>query len=62
MKTIMLPHGERVKLAKDLGVSRQCVFDALTGRRDTAVSRKLRKVAIERGGVEFDPDRRKRIS
>ena len=59
---IMLPHGKRNELATDFGVSRTTLWKALTGQSDTPVAKKLRKAAIERGGVEFDPDRKKRTN
>lgn len=59
---IMLPHGERARLADEFKVSRMAVYRALMGLRDTPQARLLRKAAIERGGVEFDPDRKKRAN
>lgn len=59
----MLPHGELVKLAAEFGVSRQCVWRALKGeQRATPLLRVLRKAAIERGGMEYDPGRRARAT
>jgi hypothetical protein len=57
---IMLPAGERTKLAREFKVSRRAVYNALNAGRDTQLCRALRKAAIERGGVEFDPCRKMR--
>jgi len=62
MKTIMLPHGEKQKLAADFGVSRQLLHLALVGKKDTPLAQRLRKAAIERGGAEYDPERQKRTN
>lgn len=59
---IMLPHGEHAKLASEFGVSRMTVYRALSGKRNTPQAKMLRKAAIERGGVEYDPDRKKRTN
>jgi Zn-dependent peptidase ImmA (M78 family) len=57
---IMLPQGERKKLAKEFGVTRQAVYMALNKGNNTQQAQMIRKAAIERGGVEFDPDRKRR--
>lgn len=54
---IMLSHGEQKKLAKDFKVSHMTVYRALSGKRDTPQAKMLRKAAIERGGMEFKPNR-----
>jgi predicted DNA-binding protein (UPF0251 family) len=53
----MLPKGERKRLAADFKVSRMTLWRALTGQADTQLAKTLRKAAIERGGVEFNPNR-----
>lgn len=62
MLRIMLPNGEQTKLARDFGVSRKSVWEALTGRKDTDLAKMLRRAAIERGGMEYDPERVKKCS
>ncbi len=58
---VMLPHGEQKALATEVGVSRITLWRALTGRADNPLARLLRKAAVERGGVEYDPARRARV-
>jgi len=62
MIRIMLPYGEGGRLATELNVSYVCVWKALTGKSDTPLARMIRKAAIERGGAEYDPNRRKRTN
>ncbi|MDR0983270.1 MAG: hypothetical protein LBM07_08560 [Culturomica sp.] len=50
---ILLPNGERIKLAKEFGVSNVTVWKALTGRSNSLLSRNIRKAAIERGGTVY---------
>lgn len=55
MSRIIMPNGAQTKLAKEFNVSRKSVWEALTGRKNTALARMLRKAALERGGMEYKP-------
>ena len=49
---ILVANGERGKLAKLMECSRPTVRTALNGRVTTSLAYKIRKAALERGGVE----------
>ena len=44
-------NGEINKLAQLLGVARKTVSEALNGQKNTPLARKIRKLALDRGGV-----------
>ena len=44
-------HGEINKLAQLLVVACKTVSDALNGQTNTSLARKIRKLALDRGGV-----------
>ncbi len=52
MKAILTKHGEKQKIAKLMGVSHITVKDALSGKTNSELGRRIRKLAIERGGKE----------
>ncbi len=52
MKRILIPFGEAQRLGSLFHVSQPTIRRALRGKVDTDLSRKIRKAAIERGGVE----------
>lgn len=54
MKEILVRQGEKGKLAELFDVSYPTVRDALSGKRTSKVGIKIRKAAIERGGLEVD--------
>ena len=54
MAKVLVEHGEIVKLAQLLGVARKTVREALSGQTNTPLARKIRKLALDRGGV-FKP-------
>lgn len=54
MARVLVEHGEIVKLAQLLGVARKTVREALSGQTNTPLARKIRKLALDRGGV-FKP-------
>lgn len=54
MARVLVEHGEIVKLAQLLGVSRKTIREALSGQTNTPLACKIRKVALSRGGV-FKP-------
>ena len=54
MARVLVEHGEIVKLAQLLGVARKTVREALSGQTNTDLAKKIRKVALDRGGV-FKP-------
>lgn len=49
-----MKHGERREIAKMFNVSEVTVRNALKGRTQSELSRKIRKIAIQRGGIEVD--------
>lgn len=51
MARVLVEHGEIVKLAQLLGVARKTVREALSGQTNTPLARKIRKLAIDQGGV-----------
>lgn len=52
--TILLPHGEKTKIAKELKTSYVTVNSALKGITKSAKANIIRKVAIERGGQVYN--------
>lgn len=52
MGKILTVHGDKKELAKIFKVSHVTVREALKGTVDTPLAKKIRKAAIERGGVE----------
>ncbi len=52
MGKILTELGEKKELMKIFGVCHVTVREALRGNNDTKLCRKIRKAAIERGGVE----------
>lgn len=59
-KRIVVDRGMISQISKDFKVTRQAVYKALTFDNDSDKARMLRKVAIERGGVEIkDPTSQK---
>jgi len=53
LNQIVVKHGEKLKLAELLGHGTPFIRLALLGERDTLEALKIRKVAIERGGIEI---------
>jgi hypothetical protein len=58
--TIILPYGGRKQLAKELKVSIAFISACLNDRKGGPKSNLVRKMAIERGGHVFDPNRARR--
>ena len=54
MGEILMKHGERREIAKILNVSEVTVRNALKGRTQSELSERIRKLAIQRGGIEVD--------
>lgn len=54
MAEILVKHGERKEIAKLFAVSHVTVRDALKGRTKSELSKKIRKIAVERGGKESE--------
>ncbi len=54
MKQILVKRGEVKALRKLFGCSEPTVINALHGRRSAEIHIKIRKLAIERGGVEIN--------
>lgn len=54
MRRILVPHGEINELAKLMNVSRVTVRHALYFRINSEISKKVRCLAIKRGGVEIN--------
>lgn len=53
-KKIIVEHGEQVAIAKILDCTPEMVCHALAFRKESFLARKIRKVAMERGGVEIE--------
>lgn len=53
-KKIVVEHGEQLAIAKILGCTQEMVCHSLAYRKNSILARKIRKVAIERGGVEIE--------
>lgn len=51
MAKILVENGERAHLGKLFGVSQPTIRRALDGKTNTDLAKKIRKVAIDRGGV-----------
>ena len=54
MGEILMKHGERREIAKILDVSEVTVRNALKGRTQSELSERIRKLAIQRGGIEVN--------
>lgn len=54
MGEILMKHGERKEIAKMLNVSDVTVRNALKGRTKSVLSERIRKLAIQKGGIEVD--------
>jgi predicted regulator of amino acid metabolism with ACT domain len=54
MNKILTQHGEMQKIADLFKVDRRTVFNALTGVYDSDTVRRIRKMAIDRGGMEMN--------
>ncbi|MEA4916020.1 hypothetical protein [Proteiniphilum sp.] len=54
MGEILMKHGERKEIAKMFNVSEVTVRNALKGRTQSELSRRIRRMAIQRGGIEVD--------
>lgn len=52
MVKVLVEHGEVTKIAALVGVARKTVGEALSGQTNTPLAQRIRKLAIERGGVE----------
>lgn len=51
IKKIAVPRGVVPALAKEMQVTRACVFDALAFRSNSVLSEVIRKKAIKYGGI-----------
>ena len=54
MKKILVAEGEKGRLREIFGISYPTVRDALNGKKQNYLAIKIRKAAIERGGIEVD--------
>lgn len=52
---ILVDVGEKKELAKIIGCSKPTIRAALEGKEITAMNVRIRKLAIERGGIEIEP-------
>jgi DNA-binding XRE family transcriptional regulator len=50
IKKVSMKYGTREKIAELFGVNRTTVTFAVTGRTNSKLSKKIRKVAVEMGG------------
>ena len=53
-KKIIVEYGEQAAIAKILGCTVEMVCHSLAFRKNSLLARQIRKVAIERGGVEVE--------
>lgn len=53
MAEIIIKHGEMQQLANLFKVSRRTIYNALKTSRNSDLCKKIRKVALERGGIEI---------
>lgn len=53
-KEILVPYGCVRKLARDLGYSEVTIRSALKGRTHSLISMRIRKAALENGGVMME--------
>ncbi|RNC63589.1 hypothetical protein D7D25_15665 [Proteiniphilum sp. X52] len=54
MGEILMKHGERRDIAKMLNVSEVTVRNALKDRTQSELSERIRRLAIQRGGIEVN--------
>lgn len=54
MSKILVTHGEKKQLMKIFKVSHVTVREALNGRSTSPLAQKIKKAAVERGGVEIE--------
>ena len=47
-----MPKGGAMRIAELLGITRQCVDNALTGRVNNDLAKRIRRCALNNGGVE----------
>lgn len=56
MGEILMKHGERREIAKILNVSEVTVRNALKGRTQSELSERIRRLAVQRGGMDSTKD------
>lgn len=54
MNRILTRHGEINRIAALMRVNRLTVRDALSGKTSSDLAKRIRKAALERGGVEVN--------
>ncbi|MDP3432004.1 MAG: hypothetical protein Q8T04_03430 [Bacteroidota bacterium] len=54
MSKILVMHGEKKELMKIFKVSHVTVRESLNGRSTTQLALRIKKAAVERGGVEIE--------
>ena len=52
IRRIRMPKGGAMRIAELLGITRQCVDNALTGRVNNDLAKRIRRCALNNGGVE----------
>lgn len=62
MAEILMKHGDRREMAKKLGVSQVTIISALKFRTHSDLANKIRKTALEMGGVLLGAKSTKEIS
>lgn len=58
IKYISVPNKTKVELQTVFDCTREMVWQALNYKSDSDLARRIRKAAIEKGGVEYDSSRR----
>lgn len=61
MKQIMLPSAERKVLMTLFGVSYVTVWSALSYKTKSPLAEKIRRTALARGGVIYEPPKTKQL-
>lgn len=54
MSKVLVSHGEKKELMRIFDICHVTVREALNGKSDTLLAKKIRKAAIERGGVKVE--------
>lgn len=62
MSKVLVPYGERAQLAKIFQVSEKSVYNALSSESNSALTIRIRKAAIERGGALVEDQPKQQIS
>jgi hypothetical protein len=51
-RKILVPYGEGLQIAKIAGCTKEMVYHSLSFKKNSFLARKIRKIAVERGGID----------